>query len=183
MNEGILVKDLGSTNGTFIGALRVHEVVVTVAGRAHRGAVEDSRRADGEAPGRRRLRRSLRAARGDVAEDAARLRRARARGEHAAVRPDPGRDRHRQGARRQGDPRRERSESASRSSSSTAGSIPPTLAESILFGHEKGSFTGATERRKGALAEADGGTLFFDELGELPIELQPKLLRALASGR
>ena len=60
------------------------------------------------------------------------------------------------------------------------GSIPPTLAESILFGHEKGSFTGADERRKGALAEADGGTLFFDELGELPIELQPKLLRALA---
>ena len=57
------------------------------------------------------------------------------------------------------------------------GSIPPTLAESILFGHEKGSFTGANERRKGALAEADGGTLFFDELGELPIELQPKLLR------
>jgi DNA-binding NtrC family response regulator len=60
------------------------------------------------------------------------------------------------------------------------GSIPPTLAESILFGHEKGSFTGATERRKGALAEADGGTLFLDELGELPLELQPKLLRALS---
>jgi DNA-binding NtrC family response regulator len=60
------------------------------------------------------------------------------------------------------------------------GSIPPTLAESILFGHEKGAFTGATERKKGALAEADGGTLFLDELGELPIDLQPKLLRALA---
>jgi DNA-binding NtrC family response regulator len=60
------------------------------------------------------------------------------------------------------------------------GSIPPTLAESLLFGHEKGSFTGATERRKGALADADKGTLFLDELGELPLELQPKLLRALA---
>src|SRR4029077_5523205 len=59
------------------------------------------------------------------------------------------------------------------------GSIPPTLAESILFGHEKGAFTGANERRKGAVAEADGGTLFLDELGELPLELQPKLLRAL----
>ena len=67
-----------------------------------------------------------------------------------------------------------------RSSSSTAASIPPTLAESILFGHEKGAFTGAAERRKGALAEADGGTLFLDELGELPLELQPKLLRALS---
>ncbi len=60
------------------------------------------------------------------------------------------------------------------------GSIPPTLAESILFGHEKGAFTGADQRRKGALADADGGTLFLDELGELPLELQPKLLRALS---
>src|SRR5262249_11434362 len=60
------------------------------------------------------------------------------------------------------------------------GSIPSTLAESLLFGHEKGSFTGATERKRGALADADGGTLFLDELGELPLDLQPKLLRALA---
>jgi DNA-binding NtrC family response regulator len=59
-------------------------------------------------------------------------------------------------------------------------SIPASLAESLLFGHEKGAFTGAVERRKGALAEANGGTLFLDELGELPVELQPKLLRALS---
>jgi DNA-binding NtrC family response regulator len=63
------------------------------------------------------------------------------------------------------------------------GSIPPSLAESILFGHEKGSFTGANERRKGALSEADGGTLFLDELGELAVDLQPKLLRALSEGQ
>jgi len=60
------------------------------------------------------------------------------------------------------------------------GSIPGPLAESLLFGHERGAFTGATDRRVGALQEASGGTLFLDELGELPIELQPKLLRALA---
>ncbi len=57
---------------------------------------------------------------------------------------------------------------------------PGTLAESLLFGHEKGSFTGATERRAGAFHEAHTGTIFLDELGELPIELQPKLLRALS---
>jgi len=60
------------------------------------------------------------------------------------------------------------------------GGIPQTLAESILFGHEKGAFTGADQRRKGELSAADGGTVFLDEIGELPMELQPKLLRAVA---
>jgi DNA-binding NtrC family response regulator len=59
-------------------------------------------------------------------------------------------------------------------------SVPASLAESILFGHEKGAFTGATERTPGLFQEASGGTLFLDEIGELPTELQPKLLRALA---
>jgi DNA-binding NtrC family response regulator len=59
------------------------------------------------------------------------------------------------------------------------GAIAPSLFESELFGHERGAFTGADTRRVGALAEANGGTLFLDEVAKLPLELQPKLLRAL----
>jgi DNA-binding NtrC family response regulator len=59
------------------------------------------------------------------------------------------------------------------------GAIPDNLVESILFGHEKGAFTGATERHTGKFVEADGGTLFLDEVGELPLSAQVKLLRAV----
>jgi DNA-binding NtrC family response regulator len=62
------------------------------------------------------------------------------------------------------------------------GAIPETLVESILFGHEKGAFTGATERHVGKFTEASGGTLFLDEVGELPPTTQVKLLRALQEG-
>ncbi len=57
--------------------------------------------------------------------------------------------------------------------------LPPQLIESEFFGHEKGSFTGATERRIGKFELAHGGTIFLDEIGEMPLELQPKLLRVL----
>jgi len=60
--------------------------------------------------------------------------------------------------------------------------IPPNLAESELFGHERGAFTGATNRRVGVFEQADGGTLFIDEIGDLDVGLQPKLLRALERG-
>src|SRR5271169_6895442 len=62
------------------------------------------------------------------------------------------------------------------------GAMPENLVESILFGHEKGSFTGATERHVGKFVEATGGTLFLDEVGELPASAQVKLLRAIQEG-
>ncbi len=62
------------------------------------------------------------------------------------------------------------------------GAMPENLVESILFGHEKGSFTGATERHTGKFVEASGGTLFLDEVGELPAAAQVKLLRAIQEG-
>jgi DNA-binding NtrC family response regulator len=179
VSEGILVKDLGSTNGTFLGPVRVREAIIATTSELTVGRSkvivepQAKRRVDvgfsdrfgplvGSSPRMRRVFGVLE----KVADTALSV---LIFGETGTGKELVAKAIH-EGSDRKAGP----------FVVVDCGSIPPTLAESILFGHEKGSFTGATERRKGALAEADRGTLFLDELGELPLELQPKLLRALS---
>jgi two-component system, NtrC family, response regulator HydG len=178
-SEGIQVKDLGSTNGTFLGSIRVTEATVTTPTELVVGTArivlepQAKRRVDvgyadrfgplvGASPKMRRVFGVLE----KVANTSLSV---LLLGETGTGKELAARAIHASSDRRRGP-----------FVVLDCGSIPPSLAESILFGHEKGAFTGATERRRGALADADGGTLFLDELGELPLELQPKLLRALS---
>lgn len=178
--QGVLVKDLGSRNGTFVGAIRVREVLLTQECTLQVGATrvtfrpgDKKERVDvgfedrfgplvGSSPRMRHLFRLL----GEIAPTELSL----------LVTGETGCG-------------KELVAHAVHAASGRAkapfivvdcGSIPGPLAESLLFGHEKGAFTGASDRRAGAFHEANKGTIFLDELGELPIELQPKLLRVLS---
>jgi DNA-binding NtrC family response regulator len=179
VSEGILVKDLGSTNGTFLGPVRVREATIATTSELTVGRSK----VIVEPQAKRRVDVGFSDRFGPLVGSSPKMRRVFGVLEKVADTPlsvlifgETGTGKElvakavHEGSERKAGP----------FVVVDCGSIPPTLAESILFGHEKGSFTGATERRKGALAEADGGTLFLDELGELPPELQPKLLRALS---
>jgi two-component system, NtrC family, response regulator HydG len=178
-SEGILVRDLGSTNGTFAGGIRIREAIVSspvvlqIGGSTVRLEPSGATKVDvgysdrfgpliGRSPRMRRVFSVLER----IAPTPLSI---LLFGETGTGKELAARATH-EASQRQGKP----------FVVVDCGSIPSTLAESLLFGHEKGAFTGATERRIGALAEADGGTLFLDELGELPVDLQPKLLRALS---
>ena len=179
INEGVLVKDLGSTNGTFIGPLRIKEAVVTSPTELLVG----SSRLFIEPAQKKRVDVGFSDHFGSLVGSSPRMRRVFSvlekvaptslsvliLGETGTGKEVVAKSIHDASPRKDGP-----------FVVVDCGSIPPTLAESLLFGHEKGAFTGAHERRKGALADAHGGTLFLDELGELPVDLQPKLLRALA---
>lgn len=179
-SDGILVKDLESTNGTFIGAVRVRECVLRERAELTIGSTRltvvpttDKTRVDvaytdhfGGLVGQSAPMRRIFGVLEKVADSPLSI---LILGETGTGKEVVAKSVHDASSRKAGP-----------FVVVDCGSIPETLAESLLFGHEKGAFTGATERRKGALAEANGGTLFLDELGELPIDLQPKLLRVLA---
>ena len=179
VNEGVLVKDLGSTNGTFVGALRVREAIITTACEV----VVGQTRIAIEPTGKQRVDVGYSDRFGDLVGSSPKMRRVFGVLEKVAntalsilILGETGTGKEVVAKSVHGASERKNGPFVVLD----CGSIPSSLAESILFGHEKGVFTGATERKKGALADAHGGTLFLDELGELPLDLQPKLLRALA---
>jgi DNA-binding NtrC family response regulator len=177
--EGIAIRDLGSTNGTFVGTLRIREATITEPTEI----VVGSSRLLIEPSAKKRVDVGFSDRFGGLVGQSPRMRRVFSVLEKVAATPLSVLILGETGTGKEIVARSIHDSSTRKDGPFVVvdcGAIPGTLAESILFGHEKGAFTGAHERRKGALADAHGGTLFLDELGELPLELQPKLLRALA---
>jgi DNA-binding NtrC family response regulator len=180
--DGLVVEDAGSTNGTFLGPYRVRVAYLSEGATLRLGqttlAVRVSERARalevslrnrfggllGESPGMRALFAMLeRLCQAEIP--------VLIEGETGSGKELVARALHTEGPRR-----------AAPFVVVDCGAIAPTLVESELFGHTRGAFTGADTPRAGAFETAGAGTLFLDEVGELPLALQPKLLRALESG-
>jgi transcriptional regulator with PAS, ATPase and Fis domain len=176
VRSGWLVRDLDSTNGTYVGELRVGEVMTTDEVRLRLGRSElrlrplddtvDLPLVDtqsfgplrGRSPAMRRVFEVLaRLAPTDLT--------VLVTGESGTGKELAARAIHEASPRRGGP-----------FVVVDCGALPPTLIESALYGHERGAFTGAERARRGAFEEATGGTLFLDEIGELPLELQTRLL-------
>ena len=176
--RGVVLRDLGSTNGTYVGALRVMEALLEGpaelrAGRSRMRVAVTSRKpievstvpAFGALVGGSS---AMRAVFARLAKAAGTLSTVLLTGESGTGKELAARALHDKSSRKDGP-----------FEVVDCGGLPPTLIESELFGHTRGSFTGANGDREGAFQRAEGGTLFLDELGELPLEVQPKLLRAL----
>jgi len=165
------VKDLGSTNGTFVNGVRVLGVtelrsgVVIAAGGARMRVVPEVKTSTlvGESLAMRRLRKEISMAAPSTMS-------VLIHGETGTGKELVARALHVESGRR------------GALVVVNCAAIPADLVESELFGHERGAFTGAQQRRIGYFELADGGTLFLDEIGELPLGLQSKLLRALETG-
>ena len=180
--DGISVHDLGSTNGTWLGAARIERAVVPAGTRIEIGStalvVEDAgaealaTESVVEAPGLVGVSEAMRG----VARLVERLARTTTavliEGETGAGKEVVASALHDAGPRRDGP-----------FVVVDCGSLPPTLIASQLFGHERGAFTGADARRPGAFERAQGGTILLDDIGELPLELQPTLLGVLERRR
>ena len=176
---GVRVRDAGSTNGVFAGEVRVYDALVPLGSRLRVGDSEIAIIALGETVEREQTTSDrfgdLRGCSPRMRELFADLERIAAADVTLLVEGETGTGKdlvaesvHRAGAR-----------SGGPLVVFDCGAVSPSLAESELFGHERGAFTGAVQAHAGVFEQADGGTLFLDEVGELPRELQPKLLRAL----
>src|SRR3954453_19575189 len=178
-DDGVIARDLGSTNGSFVQGARFQELTLGFGAEVTIGHtilkyVPDEETLDptptdeeafgslvGRDPKLRKLFRLL----GDVANTEATV---LLEGETGTGKELLAEEFHRHSARRDGP-----------FVVFDCGAVPSELIESALFGHVRGAFTGAISDRRGAFAEADGGTLFLDEIGELALEMQPSLLRAI----
>ncbi|MFZ5439232.1 MAG: sigma 54-interacting transcriptional regulator [Myxococcota bacterium] len=178
-NNRVLVRDLGSTNGTFIDGVRVKEGYLRAGSKLKLGAAELRFELEGK---RHFLPVSEASSFGELVGPSAAMRRVFSLLEKAArtdstliLEGETG-----TGKTRAASTLHELSPRANKPFLVVdCGALPPTLLEAELFGHEKGAFTGATNRRVGVFEEAEGGTVLLDEIGEMPLELQPRLLRVL----
>jgi len=179
IRDGVVLRDSGSTNGTFVGAVRVREVFLTPETRFRVGKTEliftpEDEVIDITPSDKDRLDQivgtsvAMREVFSIIERVAPTNLTCLITGETGTGKELASRAMHNLSQRRDGPFR-----------VFDCGAAPETLIESELFGHEKGSFTGAVKSREGVFEAAHRGTIFLDEIGELPLELQPKLLRVL----
>jgi transcriptional regulator with PAS, ATPase and Fis domain len=173
------IRDTGSTNGTFVSGVRVYDALMPLDARLRMGDTELALAPSGETVEREQTTTDRF---GDLLGCSPRMRELFADLERIA-----GTDVTLLVEGETGTGKDLIAESVHRASARSSGpfvvfdcgAVNPSLAESELFGHERGAFTGAVQAHAGVFEQADGGTLLLDEIGELPKELQPKLLRAL----